>query len=175
MLSADHATYCFLGVRTDSLTTAIGPGPYNKAGLPVSIRDPGLIFHYRRHCWTFRQASLSYCLSPWAWGCSWSGHLSAPGLGLGLRIGQEDDSAAASKRCCADSDADAGMASAPWPSSDADAGLASAPWPSSTVLRAPYLDVVIALFLELTCLHQAHHALIAVQGIGLDVIELFKL
>ena len=161
MLSADHATYCFLGVRTDSLTTAIGPGPYNKAGLPVSIRDPGLIFHYRRHCWTFRQASLSYCLSPWAWGCSWSGYLSAPGLGQGLRIGQEDDSAAASKRCCADSAADAGMA--------------SGPWPSSTVLRAPYLDVVIALFLELTCLHQAHHALIAVQGIGLDVIEIFKL
>ena len=159
MLSADHATYCFLGVRPDSMTTEIGPGPYNKAGLPVSIRDPGLIFHYRRHCWTFRQASQSYCLSPWTLVCSRSGYLSAPGLGL--RIGQEDDSAAASKRCCADSDADAGMA--------------SAPWPSSTVLRAPYLDVVIALFLELTGLHQAHHALIAVQGIGLDVIELFKL
>ena len=66
-------------------------------------------------------------------------------------------------------------ASAAAADSDADAGMASAPWPSSTVLRAPYLDVVIALFLELTGLHQAHHALIAVQGIGLDVIELFKL
>lgn len=97
----------------------------------------------------------------WVFVCPWPGPGSAPGLGLGLRIGQEDDSAAASKRCCADSDADAGMA--------------SGPLPSSTVLRAPYLDVVIALFLELTGLHQAHHALIAVQGIGLDVIELFKL